>query len=76
MPRYLLTAALLVAAICLALLSRAAIATELEDNLLASSLVRMDIKGVELGLTQKKLYVQQQNVVSHYNWHPLPHEYT
>ena len=29
-----------------------------------------------LGLTQKKLYIQQQNVVSHYNWHPLPHEYT
>lgn len=50
MPRYLLTAALLVAAICLALLSRAAIATELEDNLLASSLVRMDIKGVELAI--------------------------
>ena len=29
-----------------------------------------------IGLTQKKLYIQQQNVVSHYNWHPLPHEYT
>ena len=29
-----------------------------------------------VGLTQKKLYIQQQNVVSYYNWHPLPHEYT
>ena len=29
-----------------------------------------------IGLTQKKLYIQQQNVVSYYNWHPLPHEYT
>ena len=29
-----------------------------------------------IGLTQKKPHIQQQNVVSHYNWHPLPHEYT
>ena len=26
-----------------------------------------------IGLTQKKLYIQQQNVVSRYNWHPLFH---
>ena len=29
-----------------------------------------------IGLTQKKLYIQQQNVVSHYNWHPLFHKCT
>ena len=26
-----------------------------------------------IGLTQKKLYIRQRNVVSHYNWHPLFH---
>ena len=31
------------------------------------------IQLIKIGLTQKKLYVQQQNVVSHYNWHPLFH---
>ena len=31
-------------------------------------------KASTLGLTQKKLYIRQKNVVSHYNWHPLFHK--
>ena len=33
--------------------------------------VRAMQEGMPLGLTQKKLYIQQKNVVSHYNWHPF-----
>jgi ankyrin repeat protein len=50
MPSNLLAFGLSVAAICIALVPRGALAAELEDNLLASSLVRMDVKGVELAI--------------------------
>ena len=49
---------------------------QLGISLKISSNATTTYDGALVGLTQKKLYIQQQNVVSYYNWHPLPHEYT